>query len=248
ESPENGVLWRSIRISHTRLIKFAREASSMNLSPNISPRWVDYICSQQCLHISWCNVWCHDPSSTSCNFFDMYVAVGYQETASDGVLCFSWKSKDYAVGALIEGEDPQASATMKVKENLIDGIYDRQAQQCYYSSDNFNPWFRLDLGSVIPVRRIMMVLQPGILAVYTKDIEVRISTEKVLEEDFPLQRLFGLFEGPAEANEEVIFQYNHSILARYVTVQRLSTQPSCKSTGLTSHVLCQIQVCHVEIN
>ena len=163
-SAGQGVLWQPLKVSHSRLSSGSRQSGSHDL-PATSSTWSsNTTCSLSCHQVEWCNVWCPDPSSaTSCLFFDMFVVPGYQETnIVDALHCYTRNLKDYAVGATIEGASVNSDFPLRVKENLIDGIYDFGVMdECYLSSDYSDPFFKLDLGSEKPIKHIKMLLQPN---------------------------------------------------------------------------------------
>lgn len=180
----------------------------------------------------------------------MYVVPGYQETdLTDALDCYTRTPKDYAVGATIEGEDAVPNYPERNKENLVDGIYDFGSfRQCYLFYGQYNPWFKIDLGSVKPIRRIVMLLYPiGALTAVTHDVEVRVGIDDVTEDgDFTPFKFFGYFPGPGEANQEIVFSRDEPILARFVSVQRWSNKTLC-ATSNTAHS-CRLLICHIEIN
>ena len=58
----------------------------------------------------------------------------------DAVVCFNRNPKDYAVGAIIEGQNAYKDNLLRVKENLVDGIYaSKDKDHCYLSEDLYNP-------------------------------------------------------------------------------------------------------------
>ncbi|KAK7065493.1 hypothetical protein SK128_020824, partial [Halocaridina rubra] len=249
---KQGDLWSSVKIAYVNLNLGSLQQDSMQSPQNtFSKPSPIHICHIYCSALQWCNVWCIDPSSDSiCYFYELYVVSGYQETSNTNVYsCYTRSPKDYAIGATIEGSPPHPTYPNRMLENLIDGFYRHpNVNFCYYSSDFYNPWFKLDLGRVIPITRIMFILPNSIHSLKYINIEVRVGKENVTESNFSSQKLFGFFPGPSAKNQVVIMENEEPVHARYVTVQRWSDVTLCTPTGSNPDHFCRFMLCHIEIN
>ncbi|KAK7060101.1 hypothetical protein SK128_012632 [Halocaridina rubra] len=76
------------------------------------------------------------------------------------LLCFVPSTENYVIYGSIEAAPAPSFLPERAKENLMDGIYNvGDMTQCYLSSASLDSWFRVDLGSVKPVHRVILVLQ-----------------------------------------------------------------------------------------
>lgn len=240
-----GFLWTKFKISEARLQSAAVQSGHNELSIDRNLSW-NIACALSCLKVGWCNVICPDALSTptSCHHFRLYVSPEYQETnMGDALDCYTRNFKNYAVGATIYGDAPQNAG--RVKEHLIDGIYDfGDINRCYMSSDYHNGWVKLDLGSEKNIWRVMFVLQPNSYASNFYDVDILVGVEDLPESEFSRYVLFGRFPGPSSESLEVELTRDPPIRGRYVVVQR-STAASCEFTVTDQ---CIYQYCFLDIN
>lgn len=115
-------LFRKVKVSRARMLTSRQlAAAATSHGPYHRAR-----CANQCSLLAWCDVWCADASSEQCLFSDMMVVAGYSESnIADALACYTRRHKDLAVTAIIQGT---ANSKNKVKENLVDGIYDRHSR------------------------------------------------------------------------------------------------------------------------
>ncbi|KAK7076990.1 hypothetical protein SK128_016000 [Halocaridina rubra] len=237
-----GIIWKPMTISLSRL-QFGARFSSIITVPAEGMN-----CAYFCHQTEWCNIWCPDlATGNACFVFDMYVVPGYVElNLGDAQICYTNTPIDFAVGSSIEGADPYPTMLPRVKENLVDGIFDYQVDsQCYISEKFNNPWFRVDLGTARPIRQVIMVLQSNIKARQMYDIIVRAGMYIFNPANFDNMKTFHYFPGPSYESMEVVLEKDDPLWARYVVVQRLGTLPLC--TGTIDDILCKLQICHLEI-
>ncbi|XP_047468284.1 uncharacterized protein LOC125024533 [Penaeus chinensis] len=199
-------------------------------------------CSSVCNVDLLCQVWCHEASSEECLLSDMYVMPTYRETnLGDTVMCNTKRHYDLATGAFsitATPSDPRAS--LRVKDNLIDGIYDRMTMnQCYLGdSSSTKPWLYLDFGEVISFRVVKLVTQSGghrhHLNLF-QGLEVRAGMEAVeTPGNFSSYARVASFAGPAtDFDQEVFLEAPEPVKARFISVQKMASMT--------------IQICHLEV-
>ncbi|XP_064081862.1 uncharacterized protein LOC135198220 [Macrobrachium nipponense] len=233
--------YRLLRISQARLNSGSLKTSSRRVPPS---RYNYLLCSRSCSEMEWCNLWCKDPSSDEiCLFYDMYVVAQYKETElADALACYLQKRPDFVVGSIVIGPPPRAAFPTRVKENLIDGIYTRTIGECYVPNEYSNPFFKIDFGSVKPVQKVTMVLQPNSVAENVYDIEVRVGTEDLPETDLDQYRLFGFFPGPSSAGLAIVFKRPDPAMARYVIFRRFPDPALCDPNAVPGISFCLLQL------
>ncbi|XP_068228087.1 uncharacterized protein [Palaemon carinicauda] len=242
-------VWRSVKISHSRLITGAVQNGSTGVNVVAPSRTFATACSIECQQMGWCNLWCPDRASNrTCLFFDMYVVYGYNETnLSDALDCYTRRPRDFAVGAIVEGKPADRKSPKRVITHMIDGFYQfGNLDDCYRSSDFYYPWFKLDLKHIRAIRRILFVLQPNSSAKDLYDFEIRIGKENLTEQNFPQYEVFGYFPGPSFESQAVILDREPPVWGRYITFQRLTK--NCPADGSLVVGYCMLQLCHIEIN
>lgn len=189
-----------------------------------------------------CQVWCHEAFSGECLLSDMYVMPTYRETnLGDTIMCNTRRHYDFATGAFsITASPSDLRVPLRVKENLIDGIYDRKTlNQCYMGNFNLNkPWLYLDFGEVISFRVVKLVTQPGGHPHYPilfQSLEVRAGMEAVeTPGDFSSYVRVASFAGPAtDFDQEIFLEAPKPVKARFVSIQKMANMT--------------IQICHLEI-
>ncbi|XP_068232250.1 uncharacterized protein [Palaemon carinicauda] len=240
--------YKLLMVSNSTVFRGAKQFESKAINEGESARFSRLVCSTMCLQMVWCNLWCADKlDKTTCHFFEMYVVAGYQETnMNDALKCYTRKVIDYAIGAAITGAPAIDIMSMKVIDPLVDGIYTRKGSECYFSGDESDPFVILDIGSVKPIRRILIVLQPNKMADRFTDIEARVGVEAKTEEFFSEYQSFGFYDGVSSPGQEILFEKDPPILARFIVIQRFSDRSLCPPQSGYDYN-CMLQMCHIEI-
>lgn len=226
-------LWRRVAVSRSLL------PSSLHLEHRALPVSLvvsaAMVCANACCGVRWCNLWCRDPALDACLLSDLIVMPGYVEAERhDATLCFTRRPKDYVTGATIEAGERLREDPRRRKENIVDGIYGYRLDMCFASEYFSNPWFVVDFGVAKPVRFVRILMQNNEFATKHYDYQVRLGSEPRVSHDFYTYRLFGIFDGPAAPNQEIVFRSEAPVMARFVAVLRLSRLRS-------------LQVCHLEV-
>ncbi|XP_064101049.1 uncharacterized protein LOC135211738 [Macrobrachium nipponense] len=236
-------------ISNSTIYRGASRILTEDLDETGSARFSKLLCAAMCLNLSWCNLWCLDPvENSTCHLFRMYVVAQYKENnMADAITCYTSSITDYVVGAAITGAPADSTMAARVISSLMDGIYTNQAGECYFSGDRYNPFIKLDIGSAKPIRRILIVLQPNSNVVKFYDIEARVGLEDKAEAAFSEYLFFGTFPGPSSVAQEIIFEKDPPVMARYVTIQRWSDRSQCPFEQTNNNYYCMMQLCHLEI-
>lgn len=201
-------------------------------------------CSVICGWRSWCDLWCRDASSDVCFFSNIIVTPGYsaEVPTADAMACFTRRPKDLATGAAIDASPHFAARVLRVKENLIDGIYDLQTvDMCYMTLTGEDlPWFVIDFGKPVSVRLVKFFTQPTGQSYWVQSVgnlEVRVGVEPVtMPGDFSAYDHFGHYQGPAtKYNQEVVVEAPAPMTARFLSVQKMELST-------------KIQICHLEVH
>lgn len=229
----NACMWNRVYVS-SLLLPSGLHLEHRDLPYFRTMSW-SVVCSSTCCRIQWCNLWCRDPALNICLLSDLIVMPSYKEpNMADALLCFTSRHRDYVTGASIAAGESLKEDQTRTKENLVDGIYGYALSSCFASEYYTNPWFVVDLGSVRPIRFVKVIMQNNEYSIKHYDYQVRLGTEEATPEDFTSYKLFGVFDGPAVANQEVVFHSVSPVMARFVAVLRVSRNRS-------------LQVCHLEV-
>lgn len=216
-------LWRHVTLSQSKLSNMDVYKILVTGVPSAGPTQI-LRCSNNCTMHDWCNLWCNDPSSAFCIFSNMFVMPTYLENSTDILNCYTRRPLDYAATATITAGLQNRADALKVKENMIDGIYNLHMDDCFYSANKSSDrWFVLDLGKAVVINHIMLVIQPNVNAAQITDIEVRVGTSAVVSpQGLGAYELFGWFPGPGTPNEYVDMISPRPVCIRYVSVQTMS--------------------------
>ncbi|KAK3894242.1 hypothetical protein Pcinc_002004 [Petrolisthes cinctipes] len=232
-------LMRSVLISLQRVkAAFFTKQESLDLPPGARPA---LYCSNKCTLLDWCQLWCAYPSNTPthCLVSNITVMPTYQETnnMADVLTCHTTRPKDLATNANITAGKQFISYPLRVKENLVDGFYNYNLNQCHDTeSSNSDRWFTLDFGQPKCFQHV--ILHPTIYKFAEKrfnNVQVRVSnlTAVTPPEDFAAYDLFGEFPGAASAGQVVEMKSLKPVCARFVTGHMLYSK--------------SFQVCHIEV-
>lgn len=237
---------KTLTLSHRVKVSLSVVAASKTLGtvpvPSGGPFHI-FTCSAACGLEPWCDLWCYDASSSQCFLSDMIVMPGYAEgnASADALTCYTRRHRDFATGAAIAATTSTFKKPLRVKENLVDGIYDLQTiDECFRTStQETNHWFVLDFGRPVRFRVVKLFTQPsGYLSVLatTRNLELRTGMAAVdIPGDFSSYDLFNEFPGPArEFHQEIVLEARELVTARFVSVQKKDD----------TEVL---QLCHIEI-
>lgn len=232
------VLFRSVKVSYSTVMT-SLTLRTLPISPGTTPV---FVCSHECNGLSWCDLWCHDDPGKQCIFSDSIVMPGYSENKmADEISCYTRRHKDLATGAAIEATPAEPRTATRVKENMVDGFFNRwDLDQCYHSEMiEIKHWLLMDFGVQATFRLVKIMLQGGgdfNMITAANSLEVRTGAEAVnTPGDFSSYELLGRFPGPASAFAEVIvIEAPTPVRARFVSIQKLKQQEA-------------IQICHVEV-
>ncbi|KAK3860872.1 hypothetical protein Pcinc_033107 [Petrolisthes cinctipes] len=215
-------LMRSVLISLQRVQAASNtEQESLDLPPGARPA---LYCSNKCTHLNWCQLWCAYPSNTPthCLVSNIFVMPNYQETnMADALTCHTTRPKDLATNAIITAGTQHPSFPLRVKENLIDGIYTYNRDDCFHTdSSNSDRWFTLDFGQPKCFQHVILYAQDGSEAnIRFRNVQVRVSnvTGVTSPADFAAYDLFGEFPGAASLGQVVEMKSAKPVCARFVT-------------------------------
>ncbi|KAK3878122.1 hypothetical protein Pcinc_010296 [Petrolisthes cinctipes] len=231
-------LMRSVLISLQRVQAASKtEQEILDLPPGARPA---LYCSNKCTLRDWCQLWCAYPSNTPthCLVSNIIVMPTYQETNMGDVLtCHTTRPKDLATNTNITAGKHYVPNPLRVKENLVDGFYNYDLNQCFYTewSDN-DTWFTLDFGQPKSFQHVILYAQVNRNAKkHFNNVQVRVSnvTAVTPPEDFAAYDLFGEFPGEASPGQVVEMKSPKPMCARFVT-------------GHMLHIYL-FQVCHIEV-
>lgn len=231
-------LFRRVEVSRTKL------ARSQNTELGQLPSGLSgsVRCAAACTVDPRCQMWCQGASSEECLVSDMVVTSAYVEAdLADATACYTRRLKDFVVGASIEGSPVHPNSPLRVKENLIDGIFNQDNNDnCYRTDNNLNrPWFVLDFGTAVTFRFVKLFAQANGSLNMVKtiaDLEVRVGMAAVpTPGDFSSYQLFGSFTGPAvEFGQVIVLESPAPVTSRFLSVQKMQDAE-------------RLQLCHVEV-
>lgn len=216
-------LWRRVSVNSSwfssSVHQESRDLSLMNCGGACSPQ-------------IWCTLWCYDTTS-GCLLTDLLVTRSdLDEQSPDAKVCFTRRAKEYAAGANISSS--YNWDLFHSKENLVDGIYGRDIDQCHYLDFEYQPWVLFDLGRLVPVQSIVLVAQPNDYAArYFRHFEVRVGKTLPSEGDFSSYTIFGKFDDEGMPNQELTMNSLKPVMCQYVSIQ--------------CYIASHFQLCHVEI-
>ncbi|KAK3875634.1 hypothetical protein Pcinc_019506 [Petrolisthes cinctipes] len=203
----------------------------------------DLYCSKICTQFEWCNLWCPHPFTipTHCSISNLFIMPTFMETDSTTTLtCYTGRHKDLATNAKIRAGEQNINPFMFMmkKENLIDGIYNYDINECFATkvSDNHR-WFVLDFNQTVTFSHVILVALPRNNSYkFFNAIEVRVGNKEL---SFPTgyeeYDLFGVFPGSSYPNQVVGMQSPTPVSAQFVFVQKASDE----NYGL--------RICHIEV-
>ncbi|KAK3866895.1 hypothetical protein Pcinc_027605 [Petrolisthes cinctipes] len=231
-------LMRSVLISLQRVqADYFTKQESLDLPPGARPA---LYCSNKCTLLDWCQLWCAYPSNTPthCLISNIIVMPTYQETnLADALTCHTTRPKDLATHANITGGKQDMLYPLRVKENLLDGFYNYDINQCFFTDPSkSNRWFTLDFGQPKCFQHVILHAQ---FIYQAKDrfnnVQVRVSnvTAVTPPDDFAAYDLFGEFPGAASPGQVVEMKSPKPVCARFITGHMLYNNA--------------FQVCHVEV-
>ncbi|KAK3884780.1 hypothetical protein Pcinc_010966 [Petrolisthes cinctipes] len=231
-------LMRSVLISHQRVqTASTTEQESLDLPSGARPA---LYCSNKCTLLDWCQLWCAYPSNTPthCLVSNIIVMPTYQETDMTDVLtCHTKRPKDLATNANITAGRQSMTYQLRVKENLVDGLYNYHVDHCFLTfSSNSSRWFTLDFGQPKCFQHVILHARDYNLAMISfNNVQVRVSnvTAVTPPEDFAAYDLFGEFPGEACPGQVVEMKSPKPVCVRFVTSHMLSSN--------------RFQVCHIEV-
>lgn len=235
-------LWRPVSVSLSR-IRYSDTGIFKGKNHSL-PEGIDatLYCSKICTLHDWCNVWCPNPSTspTQCYISSLIIMPTYLETIADAALtCYTSRPKDFATNARITAGETHQNENHKIKENLVDGIYNYSTSQCYRSTDQPDQtWFALDFGKRVTFSQVILMAHgnKNLSRVHFTGIEVRVGNMEVTPPTgFANYDLFGVFPGEAEPNQVVVFQSPKPVSARFMSVQKMVDNDEA------------LQVCHIQV-
>lgn len=230
-------LFLRVRVSKARLIA-SRTTELGQLPSGLSS---PVRCSAACTVDPQCQIWCHEASSKECLVSDIIVTSAYVETdVTDALTCYTRRHKDFAAGASIEGSPSSPSYPLRVKENLVDGIFDQGHNgNCYRTESSlYRPFFVLDFGAAVEIRLVKLFAQTyghKSLPATITDMKVRVGMAAAKTPgDFSSYQLFGSFPGPAVTGQVVVLESPVPVTARFLSVQKMQDTT-------------RLQICHIEV-
>ncbi|KAK3892170.1 hypothetical protein Pcinc_003981 [Petrolisthes cinctipes] len=234
-------LMRSVLISLQRVQAASNtEQESLDLPPGARPA---LYCSNKCSLLDWCQLWCAYPSNTPthCLVSNIIVMPTYQETnMADVLTCHTTRPKDLATNAIITAGTQHMSYQLRVKENLVDGLYNYDVDHCTSTMSNKNDrWFTLDFGQPKCFQHVILHAQGNNFATERfNNVQVRVSnvTAVTPPADFTAYDLFGKFPGEASKGQVVEIKSPMPVCARFVTGHMLYNSDFAYFT-----------VCHIEV-
>lgn len=189
-------------------------------------------CAMHCNSLSWCSVWCLETVS-ACHVSSLIVGGSVLEIGADVVKCYTKNYPEYAFGATIYWPIGSIDLPHRVKENLVDGVYDGSVDSCAITDLVVKPWFLLDLGTPRSVREVVLIAEPDEDVVSSfQNFEVKVGQRMELG-DFSTYTLLGKFEGPSNVSQTVILTAPYPITGQYVSIQMIYNGT--------------FQICHLEI-
>ena len=191
-----------------------------------------------CTSLEWCEAVCFLSSGTAV-LTDLYVGGGATDTmAGNKALCFTKRPiLLYPKSAVsTTASEVHIDTPVRVIENIEDGVYGFQKDECYHTIDH-HPHILIELSESRNITQIALRTQ---LAGYTSDkfrnVIVRVGDIEPIGTDFATLSYFGKHDtGFPGYNMDVIIENSAGVMGKYISIQ---DKPN------TGHTM---QLCAIEI-
>ena len=133
---------------------------------------------------------------------------------------------------------PYTIAGVRVPEHLLDGVYDGNINNCYFSDRVNTPYIAFDLGAKLQISSIMIQGQPNsAIQVNFRNFQVRAGNAEVTNGDFNSYSLLASFGITNVLGQVYTVNLSPPVAARYISLQSVQPNPSDP----------RFQVCHLII-
>ena len=173
-----------------------------------------------CTSLKWCDAACFLSSGTAV-VTNLYV-IGYMTDTMAGnkALCFTKRPKLlYPNRGVSITASPTSYVPARVIENVADGVYGFQMDECYYTQESVQ-YILIELSESRNITQIIVRSQPKGLT-YDKFIEtiVRVGDIAPIGTDFTTLTYFGKHDtGPPPFNADVIFENAAGVQGKYISI------------------------------
>lgn len=198
----------------------------------------------RCIHSPTCECLCVLPNNTYA-FTDLVVTGNIADTMAGNLLeCFTKRPAGYrlspAAGVTITASPVSPDIPGRVQENMYDGIYGGNIDECYYSrtANAYNyKYFVVDFGYSVDIAYVSVRIQTignqttkfDVVNIYVSD------TFPDLDSDFSSLPLFASVNNPNHAlDSDVVFFPGYTAYGRYLSIVKTSVGAIC--------------FCHLEIS
>ena len=184
-----------------------------------------------------CNLVCQDAFQTA-NFFLTNLIISlpfYDNTGGTELLCWSTRPMGSLLST-VSGITITGSPNIggRVVGNLIDSVYGFTLGECFGTDSLANPYFLLDFGVELVIRRVMLRAQAdSAYAVRFRDISVMLGLDTNGTDFSDFNEIGFLSGGAPYPDYEFDVPVIPAQIARYVAVQR-------QGIG-------HLQVCHIDV-
>ena len=192
----------------------------------------------QCTFLEWCEALCFLSSGTAV-LTDLYVSGGVTDTmAGNKALCYTKRPRLLypRSGVSITASKTEITLPSRVIENIEDGVYGFQIDECYCTLE-FHPYILIELSESRTITKIALRGQPnGQTHNKFVNMVVRVGNIDPIGTDFNALSYFGKHDtGFPGFNMDVIIENPAGVIGKYISIQE---EPI---VGLA------IQVCAIEI-
>ena len=219
DAAEFSALWRKVTVSRTKALAPRNELlQAVNV--------ID--CRNKCFHSMWCFLACWDGSTGECTLSEAIFAGKYVEREPNGDLihCFTKETGDIVMGKSITGTPNHRWYPQRVVENLVDGFYDQNIENCYISKENVaKKWLMVDMGRKYRIKEVLLYCQPNDLASkFCKNLKFKVGNSS----DSTKLLNYGEFAGPGVSNQRVVLREGqHPVVGQFVYVESVDRMQIC---------------------
>ena len=175
-----------------------------------------------CTSLEWCEALCFLSSGTAV-LTDLYVSGGVTDTmAGNKALCFTKRPIVLypKSGVSITASATQNQNPLRVIENIEDGVYGFQMDECYYTK-SYHPYILIELSESRNITQIALRGQPiGNTGDKFHNTIVRVGDIEPIGTNFTALSYFGKHDtGSPGFNMDVIIKNASGVMGKYIFIQ-----------------------------
>lgn len=215
-------LWRPVVVSLDKITAYNTSVTETHsISQGVSPKCY---CSFRCAIKDWCKLWCVDSSNTNCIISNIIIMPTYiEQVPTNTIQCHTNRPKDFATNAVITAGKQDSSKHLRVKENLVDGIYGYYKEESFLTkTDWVNRWFNLHFGKPVKFQHVIVHVERNSHAADTfKNVEVRVGNVSVTgPQELFTYTMFERFIDGATNGQIIEMQSPKPVVAQFLSLYK----------------------------